>query len=459
MTLPSNIQVNAWANKAVVGPTDATLKSRIIGRAVPDHNIYLPVLRSPETDWFKPDVGWGLVLPDNLEIEPAQRATSVDAPEPIQRLHAARGGPVFRITRDWAPGKLGQYTEDGTFIEPIIAAGNIGTAPGHIPKYLLIAGSPEQIPWRVQYDLQVPFFTGRLDLDENGLRNYVNALLSDWDGMAPNKANTLVWSVDHGKSDITHWLRRAIGKPLHAKFANETDEALNFGAHYLQRSCATHGALTNAIRVRRPSLIATTSHAETWPLDDPSTMRSNLGLLIDADKTRLDLSDLVENAAPAGAIWYAHACCSAGATETSAYIDVLQEGTTAHDVVSAVTSCGEVMSPLPRALLGAPGPLAGFIGQVEPTFDWTIKHPETGQYLSKAILDCLYQALFTGCPVGMALEHMRNVLAQVGNSRSIAEEAFRDHPDPSQLGYLLSLTLSAHDWRSVVLLGDPTVTL
>ena len=456
---PQDIQINAWANSAVFGEIDPTLQTRIVGRDAPMRKTALPVAKSSLKHWHKSDVGWGLVLPDNPQLSPDHRGTSIDAPEPIQELHAKRGGPVFRINETWEPGRLLQYLEDGTPVQPLLSANNIGMDPGHVPKYLLIVGGPDVIPWQVQYDLQYSHFTGRLDLDEAGLRNYVRALMNDWHGMTPNASNTLVWSVDHGKPDITYWLRRTIGKVLHKKFAKDADLALKDGAKVISKSEATHRALADGLRVHRPSLIATTCHGETWPLNDPATMRTHLGLLIDGEKARVDLSALSGAAAPAGAIWYAHACCSAGATGTSAYSDVLKPGSTAHDVVTAVTTCGEVIAPLPRTLLGAPRPLAAFVGHVEPTFDWTIRHPDTGQYLSNAIMDCFYQALFTGQPIGMALSDLRSTSGSLLTSLSIAEKLLREEGDTAQLGNILSLDLSAHDWQSVVLLGDPTVTV
>ena len=48
----------------------------------------------------------------------------------------------------------------------------------------LIAASPSEVPWHVQYDLNPVRNVGRLDLDDEGLDRYVSALLDDWSGLA-----------------------------------------------------------------------------------------------------------------------------------------------------------------------------------------------------------------------------------------------------------------------------------
>src|SRR5205823_5528889 len=75
---------------------------------------------------------------------------------------------------------------------------------------------------------------------------------------------------------------------------------------------ATCGELVCALRRTRPAMIVTTSHGRTSPLGDPEALRAGAGLLVDVDKRVLDIAELISGWQPDGAIWYAHACCSAG---------------------------------------------------------------------------------------------------------------------------------------------------
>ena len=98
------------------------------------------------------------------------------------------------------------------------------------------------------------------------------------------------------------------------------------------------------------------------------------------------------------------------------------------------------------------------LGHVEPTFDWTLRVAETGQGLGGHIVSALSTNLFDGQPVGYAFSDYRagvgelyaqwaTVHAQLAAGRTEVREN------------LTRLRLSAVDRQSLVLLGDPTVTL
>src|SRR5207302_1988162 len=126
-------------------------------------------------------------------------------------------------------------------------------------------------------------------------------------------------------------------------------------------------------------LIVTTSHGQTGPLADAVAMKSKLGLPVDQDFQPLDPDQLLATWEPDGAIWYAHACCSAGSNAISLYgcqdtginnipICLVEAGSPVDRVLKGVAGLGSLVAPLPRALLGAKKPLRAFIGHVEPTF-------------------------------------------------------------------------------------------
>lgn len=118
-----------------------------------------------ETDWRHPQVGWGVVLADRDDLSAADKAAGVDAPEPIRRLLAARtGAPVLRYRPDLNDEKLARYFPDGSRQDPAIGLSDFGVARGRLPRYLLIVGSPTEVPWRLQFSLNRRHQVGRLDL-------------------------------------------------------------------------------------------------------------------------------------------------------------------------------------------------------------------------------------------------------------------------------------------------------
>ena len=178
---------------------------------------------------------------------------------------------------------------------------------------------------------------------------------------------------------------------------------------------------------------------------------------MDADRAPVPLADLAA-AVPAGAIWYAAACCSAGSDGTSQFADLLADGSAAHGVVSAVAGLGATVAPAATALLGRPDPVRAVIGHVEPTFDWTLRVPETGQGLGHDLVAALSTQLFGGRPVGLAFEAYWNAVGVLHSEWAQRRDGLVAGDDAGR-ALLTRLRLTALDRQSLVLLGDPTVTL
>ena len=186
-------------------------------------------------------------------------------------------------------------------------------------------------------------------------------------------------------------------------------------------------------------------------------MAAQLGLLVDQEHQPLPLTELLGAWNPSGAIWYAHACCAAGADQGSAFATLFAEGTPARQVLTAVGELGAQVAPLPLALLSAAQPVRAFLGHVEPTFDWTLKQPATGQFLTSSLVTALYDELYLGSPVGQAFRDWYGAAATHYAAWDAAKRAY----DGAEAGKatLLYHTLAARDVQTLVLLGDPAVVM
>jgi hypothetical protein len=410
-------------------------------------------------DWRHGDIGWGLVLPENDQLTAAERATPTDCPEPIQQLWEDRDqAPILRYdpTKGSVIAALRRYYSDGAH-DPHLVGSPRGVGRGEIPRYLLIYGSPEKVPWRLQYALGHVAFTGRLDLTGSALENYVTALSNDWEHGNAEPDHAVVWATYHGAADITALMLGSIAGKVYEDLKGDNDIGVD-GAVYIKGStdAATHEALRAALAEKQPGLIVTTSHGSTSPLDDVDMLRANLGLLVDNDGSLLNIDALLATWQPGGAIWYAHACCSAGAASESAYSGVLEAGTPIDELLQGLTAAGDVTAPLPRALLGAAQPLRAFIGHVEPTFDWTLQSTTTKQILTTSTRKALYDRLYQPMPIGLALDEVHRQASQLFALHAAAVAQFGAE---DTRGELLALRLTASDRESLVTLGDPTATL
>jgi hypothetical protein len=458
-------RTNAWCGEAASsrrGPDFDQWGSRKVKKATGGQS--LSAKDVDDTDWKDDRVGWGIVLPER-DLPGADKARAADAPECIRTLLAERskifaalgGAPVFRYRSDLELGFMRRYAADGRASDPGLG-GARGIGPVAVPRYLLIVGSPEEIPWRFQYRLQLDAYVGRLDLDEAGLERYVAALLADWTGSKTTRGKPVVWSVDYGAPDISWLMRRTIADKLAQAFTNDRDHDFDMTGGVLSDEDATQTQLVAALGQRRPAFVATSSHGATFPFDDSATMAGQLGLPVDNAQAVMDPKALTATWSPHGSIWYAHACCSAGCDAVSSFAGTATADSTLGRTLAALSKVGARTAPLPRHLLGGSMPARAFIGHVEPTFDWTLRDPRNGQTTTARIIDAFYGQLHRAArpPVGYAMATYHRAVG--GLWRDYADS--RDDQDEHVSGAeerVKRAKLVASDLEAMVLLGDPTV--
>lgn len=464
--LPATLSVNAWTGDArpqadMSAATLAWALQRRSGGPRPDDRLMVPAGLPNEWNWRDPLVGWGLVLPDDDSLPPAERALAHDAPEPIQRLLAARkGSPVLRW-RENHDGYLSRYDANGGRKRLSMVGSSSGIGADALPRYLLLCASPQQIPWSFQYSANLSHYVGRLDLAGPALDNYVTALLSDWNGARCDPRAPLVWSVSHGCPDITWLMDAVISRKVFDAYTTDPDGDLADCVGLFDAD-ATGDNLLQSLVDRQPALVLTTSHGMTGPLDDTRATQAQLGTPVDVDHRALDLEQLATKWSPNGAIWYSHACCSAGSDALSAYDELFDPASEVTRVLRGVAkACGARCAPLPQRLLGTSAPLRAFVGHVEPTFDWTLRDPDTGQPLTSTLHDALYNRLYAeggGRPLGWALAR---VFADAGRMLGLWAKACRDFDRllPGSKEAALYYQIAALDRQHTVILGDPTVAL
>lgn len=458
---PIAVKINAWTGDASPHGELQNLAWGLhnkLGISESDLDLLRPAEAPDENDWKNPSIGWGLVLPDRPDLSAEQRATGSDAPAPIRDLLATRGNaPVFRWSNDVGEGHLRRYFTDRPPSDLSIAAGRRGIADNAIPKYLLIYATPGEIPWRTQYMLNMTAYVGRLALREGPLRTYVDHLIDEWSGASSNPKKPVVWTVDHRLTDdITTLMRKVLADPLWKKFAGDTD----LSGVMIDGPKGTCKELVDALRTYQPGLVVTTSHGATGPLADPAKLKADLGLLVDVEHARLSAQDVLAAWEPDGAIWYAHACCSAGSDAPSRYETLFADGSDMRALLRSVSDAASAsIAPLPIALLSAAKPLRAWIGHVEPTFDFTLRDPDTREKLAVALVSGLYDRLYTrGMTVGNALSA---VYREAGQFMGLWREALNkiNKGDLSAKRAALYCELVAMDRQAMVILGDPTVKL
>lgn len=480
MPEPTTLLANAWIGRtasADLGPH--VLPWALRGRPARPVQYLRPDDPADPADWTHPSVGWGLILPEpagDHGISPADLAGVDDQPEPIRRLYAARAAqmqgdsppPVFRYKPDRAD-RFTTLQNHATGRSVTIGGGRQGVGPGALPAYLLIYGAPAEIPWQLQYVLNTHCAVGRLDLAEDeGLGNYIDALIRPgWNGSAMDIDRTVVWAVDLGDDDITALMATAIAGRIARDYSRDAE--LNAKLRYFDgrrarsRCDLLYEALNDRlVRSSPPAVIITTSHGQTDPALPPDALQASLGSPVDHFGETLDAGRLMSGGwHPDGAIWYSHACCSAGSNDLSAFAGLVSEHSGIDSVLKTVSDYarqfGARSAPFARRLLGAERPLRAFVGHVEPTFDWTLRNPNSGQYLTDNLCQAMYEELYRGQPVGLAFRRWYARVGVLGTQYDAARADFDRGGNP--IADLLFYQLAERDVKSLVILGDPTVRL
>ncbi|WP_307492090.1 hypothetical protein [Cellulomonas humilata] len=459
---PDRLFANAWTGS---GTADGAPDGRAPVWAVTDHfrgrpTAVLAAQKLADLGRHKdPRVGWALVLPDSPDVPPTERHRADDAPVAAQRLAGARTQSGEPLVVRYAAGnvdELYRYLPDGTRTPlPTTGDGPRGVGAGALPYYLLLLGGPEVIPWELQFRLNHVAFTGRLDLDEEGLGHYVDAALTEWADSETDATSPLLWTAELGRGDITALMRTEVGERTLARWRDDTqigDRAVD-----LRGAQATRALLAQTLADRHPGVVVTTSHGATGPLEDAATMRATLGWLVDSEGSLLDPHSLVQLWEPDGVVWYGLACCSAGGSGTNQFTDVLDPASDAGKVFDAVAALGAVTADLPRALLGAPKPARAFIGHVEPTFDWTLRRPVTGISTTDSLVEALYDGLFQASPLPVGLAFRRYFLGAASLRSRWASERGQVEESPAARTAAFLAALTGMDRQCTVILGDPAV--
>lgn len=127
-------------------------------------------------------------------------------------------------------------------------------------------------------------------------------------------------------------------------------------------------------------------------------------------------------------------------------------------VVSAVAALGCSVALAALRLLGRKHPVRAVYGHVEPTFNWTLRIDATGQGLGHDIVTALSSNLYHQQPLGLAFADYRAGVGELHTQWADLHEML-NNGDTSVRETLTRLRLTALDRESLVLLGDPTVTM
>jgi hypothetical protein len=396
-------------------------------------------------------VGWGLVT--SPDLDPAVLEGLV----PLLRLREEQAGDLFRRL-ELRPG------EDKDDFLARYGMGPSVADPRKVPYYLLLAGSPDQIPFDVQYQLGVSYAVGRLDLeDPEACAAYAATVVAAERSLkaptetasTPSAHRLHLFATRHPADTPTALSASRLVEPLHEELraaARTWQVNTDIGAG------ATRARLEDLLTgPQAPDLLFTASHGvggtaahrdlagallcQDWP--GPLTARGPVD-----EGQYLAASHLRTGTPVRPRVVFSFACFGAGTPHVSDYPGGPDGG-------GELAATG-FTARLPQRLLGASaGGALAFVGHVDRA--WSCSFLWKGLAAQVTPFQSTMLALMDGARLGSAMESLTSRYAEVATELARRMDGLRRYGRRIDDADLVGLWTATHDARAYVVLGDPAV--
>jgi hypothetical protein len=340
-----------------------------------------------------------------------------------------------------------------------------GAGPGPVdpdvmPYYLLLVGGPDEIPFDVQYQLDVQHAVGRLSFDdaEAYTRYAENVVAAETLPRKYEPARMAVFATRNDGDPATALSADHLAAPLAAGLGVDTarwriDPVVGAEATK-ERLRATLSA------AERPDVLFTATHGVGFPSGHPE-QRGAQGALVCQDwpgpgrggvgsDHRFGAHDIADSADVdlTGMIAFLFACFGAG--------------TPRHDDFDRTSDRPRTIAPtpfvaaLPQALLGREAGALAVVGHVDRAWGYSFVWPGAGRQTE--VYRSTLADLGAGHPIGSALEYVGDRYAELASDLGLALEEIR-LGRRAQDDVLAGLWTAHTDARGFALLGDPAVRL
>ena len=413
--------------------------------------------------------GWAVVFPwVQPDSEAAARQQEIaDALKPLLDMRQRQAGKYFKCYR----GPDGYRPRESK--QKFLA--RHGAAPGpsdpdKVPYYLLLVASPDEIPFSIQYQLDVQYGVGRINFDTlDEYAAYANSVVAAEEGGLQLAREVATFSVANEDDPATTLSSNYLITPLFNKLQTRLPE---WKVRRYEPAEATKANLASILGggEATPAVLFTASHGAGFAKGDP-LQRRHQGALICQDwpgpvrwsrkpipvDHYFSADDIAETANPHGTIVFNFACYGAG---TPQFNDYGQRGSaTTREAIADVA----FQSALHQRMLSRPrGGVLAAVGHVERawgcSFVWPGSGGRTGSAAQLAVFESAMYELFQGMPIGGALETFNQRYAELSSDLSAELEEIGYGRKYDSLA-LADMWTANNDARGYAITGDPAVRI
>lgn len=416
--------------------------------------------------------GWGVIFPafpaDSEEAR--EQAAIVDALSPLLALRKAQATKLGDRYKEY---RGGDGYRPGETKQKFLARHGVGPGPADpdkVPYYLLIVGSPQVIPYHVQYQIDVQYAVGRLHFDTvEEYANYARSVVAAETGGLTLSRDIAFVGVANPDDPATQLSRKNLVGPLADMAESWAEEVPGWTiARYFDEDANKANVSQLLGGPKTPALLFSGSHGMGFRKGDPLQERHQGALLLQdwqgpkrwrkpiGEDLYLSGDDLSCDAGLLGMIAFNFACYGAGTPE---YDEFSKQAFKERKPIADRA----FVAGLPRKLLGHPkGGALATIGHVERAWGYSFMWGAGGkaaQTAQLAVFESTLKVLMKGMPVGMAVEYFNERYAEMASDLSMAIEELEYDPTAVDSYTLASMWTSSNDARGYAIMGDPAVRL
>ncbi len=403
--------------------------------------------------------GWGVVFAAASEKETVAWREALQPLLDHRRAQAARAKEHY-YKEFIGPNKGVKAGEDK---RTFLARHGMGTSgpvdPELAPYYLLVVGSPEAIPYRFQYQLDVQHAVGRLHFETmeeyHQYAQNVVRLESQAPFLAPSAA---FFGVANPDDRATRLSAEKLVKPLSDSVrVDKQDWAITQFAP--EQSTKTQIASLLSGGADMPALLFAAGHGMQFPNGDTRQLKHQGALLCQdwpgpkawkgavPEGHYFSADDLSSTTNLAGLMAFFFACYGCGTPKHDDFAHLVGER---NEIAPHA-----FLANLPRRML-LQGALA-VLGHVErawgTSFMWGSAKPQL------AVFESALKRLMENHPVGSATEFFNGRYAEISSDLTSYLNKYEFNPDDMDAEMVADLWTANNDARSYVVIGDPAVRM
>ena len=343
--------------------------------------------------------------------------------------------------------------------------------PEKCPYYILIAGSPTDVPFELQFSLDVLQAVGRIDFDDpDDYPRYAKTVVDHETGKAVAPGKRAVFFAPRHDYPTSQSESRMV-RPLLQQLPQSKGVPEDLIYDALRRDEATKDNLKAALQAdesgKTPALLFSASHGIGVNTVDPNQRKlqgsivcQDCGFPLTTEHRQGFVTgfDVAEGFRLPGGIHFFFACFGAGTRQTSDFARYVPTEDARMRLI-AVQGKEDFTAYLPKRLLADPqGGALAVVGHVDPAWVHSFESPVTkGRRIYP--FGFTLARLLRGKPVGYAVNAFdQKYIDYITDLLNLIEDMEEDGivPDPLELG---DLWICRNDAQNYVIVGDPAVRL